>query len=70
MNNYSPHFFKRELDGSVKIRLKLKPEEASMIEEAAGETPVVLWLHRTIGATAKKQVREARRRRPEVAPPS
>jgi hypothetical protein len=49
----SPHFFRREKDGSVKLRIKLTPEEAAMIEEAAGETPLMLYIHRVLADRAK-----------------
>lgn len=62
------HFFRREPDGSVRVRMKWKDEEATMIEEAAGETPVLEWLYETINAAAERDVREARSQR-HIAPP-
>jgi hypothetical protein len=65
----SPNFFEREADGSVRIRFRLGPEEATMIEEAAGSTPLMVWLHRTLSETARRQVEAAREKRPPVGPP-
>lgn len=66
---HSPHFFKREPDGSVRLRLKFDNEEASIFEEAAGTTPVMVWIRRTLETTAKRQVKESRRKRQDIAPP-
>lgn len=66
---HSPSFFMREPDGSVRLRVRFSNEEASLFEEAAGETPVMIWLHRTLGEAARRQVREQRKRRPKVGPP-
>jgi hypothetical protein len=66
---HNPHFFNREPDGTVSLRIRFENEEASLFEEAAGDTPVMVWLHRTLEAAAKRQVREQRKNRPAVAPP-
>lgn len=66
---HSDHFFDREADGTVRLRIRFENDEASLFEEAAGDTPVMLWMHRTLQAAAKRQVREARRSRQQVAPP-
>lgn len=66
---HSPHFFARESDGSVRLRIRFENEEASLFEEAAGETPVMVWLHRTLGEAARRQVKEARSKRSKIAPP-
>lgn len=66
---HNPHFFARESDGSVRVRVRFEGEEAALFEEAAGDTPVMVWLHRTLTAAARKEVREARRRQPQVPPP-
>lgn len=64
----SPHFFRRDPDGSVRIRVRFTPEEAALIEEGAGETPLMLYIHRVLGERARyharkrKEVEEARRR--------
>lgn len=69
MAKNSPAFFRREDDGSVRLRIRFDPEEASLYEEAAGTTPVVDWLHATLGAAAREQVDKARREsQPKVAP--
>lgn len=65
---HSPHFFAREPDGSVRLRIRFENDEASLFEEAAGDTPVMAWLHRTLGEAARRQVR-ARRQRANVEPP-
>lgn len=56
--NMSPHFFRREADGSVRLRIRFTPEEASLIEEAAGETPLVLYIHRVLGDRARYHIRK------------
>lgn len=66
---HSPHFFNREADGTVRLRIRFDSEEAALFEEAAGETPVMVWLHRTLEAAAKRQIREQRRKRMQIAPP-
>jgi hypothetical protein len=66
---HSPHFFAREADGSVRLRLRFEGEEAALFEEAAGDTPVMTWLYRTLSAAAKRQVQEQRRNRPTAPPP-
>lgn len=66
---HSPSFFNREDDGTVRLRIRFENEEASLFEEAAGETPVMLWIHRTLSDAAKRQVKQARRRQPTIAPP-
>lgn len=66
---HSPHFFNREPDGTVRLRIRFDSDEAALMEEAAGETPVMVWLHRTLTSEAKRQVREARRKRGKVDPP-
>lgn len=65
----SKHFFDRMDDGSVRLRLKFTPEEASLFEEAAGKTPVMAWLHRTLLANAEEEVAAARAKRAPVPPP-
>lgn len=67
---HSPSFFARSADGTVRLRLRFTNEEASLFEEAAGETPVMVWLHQTLGETARRQVREQRKDRPKIGPPS
>jgi hypothetical protein len=54
----SPHFFKREADGSVRLRIRFTPEEANLIEEAAGETPLLLYIHRVLGDRARYHIRK------------
>lgn len=54
----SPHFFKREGDGSVRLRIRFTPEEAAAIEEAAGETPLLLYIHRVLADRAKYHIRK------------
>jgi hypothetical protein len=65
----SPHFFMREGDGSVRLRIRLSPEEASRIEEAAGTTPLLSWIHQTLQDAARRQVQSERDQRPPVGPP-
>lgn len=65
---HSKHFFHRESDNSVRLRIRFAPEEASLYEEAAGSTPVVEWLHRTLSEAARTQVAKARESQPKVLP--
>jgi hypothetical protein len=55
----SPHFFKRESDGSVRLRIRFTAEEAALIEEAAGETPLLLYIHRVLGERARYHISKA-----------
>lgn len=54
----SPHFFERERDGSVRVRIRFTPDEASLIEEAAGTTPLLLYIHRVLGERARYHIRK------------
>lgn len=66
----SPHFFDREPDGSVRLRLRFSEEEANTIEEAAGRSPLIPYILDAVNATAEKDAAEARRSRPKVRPES
>lgn len=66
---HNPNFFAREADGSVRLRVRFDNEEASLFEEAAGDTPVMVWLHRTLGEAARRQVQRERRRLQKYGPP-
>lgn len=59
----SPSFFKRESDGSVRLRIRFTAEEAALIEEAAGETPLLLYIHRVLGERARFHITKAQRER-------
>jgi hypothetical protein len=63
----NPHFFKRERDGSVRLRIRFSAEEAALIEEAAADTPVLLYIHRVLGERARHHIAEARTRRERQA---
>lgn len=65
----SKHFFTREGDGSVRLRMRFTSEEASLFEEAAGGEPILPWLHRTLKESARTQVNAARAKREPVPPP-
>jgi hypothetical protein len=65
----SAHFFTREPDGGVRLRLRFNNEVASLIEEAAGREPLMNWIYKTLETTAREQVRADRAQRPTVAPP-
>lgn len=56
----SPHFFRRERDRSVRLRLRLSEEEADLIEEAAGETPLMLYIHRVLNDRARYHIQKSR----------
>lgn len=64
--NARDHFFNRQPDGTVRLRMRLSPEEASLIEEAAGDTPLMIYLHKVVNAAAlrhRDKLRDARMRR-------
>lgn len=54
----SPHYFKREDDGSVRLRIRLDPEEAALIEEGAGTTPLMLYIHRVLKERATYHIKK------------
>lgn len=56
----SPHFFRREEDRSVRLRLRLSEEEADLIEEAAGDTPLMLYIHRVLNDRARFHISKSR----------
>jgi len=64
----SPHFFDREPDGSVRLRLRFSEEDANLIEEAAGRSPLIPYILRAVVETAKRDAERARRSRPRVRP--
>lgn len=49
--------------------MRFTGDEASLFEEAAGETPVMLWIHRTLKKEAAKQVKADRAKRQAALPP-
>lgn len=66
---HSKHFLAREDDGSVRLRMRFSSEEASLFEEAAGETPIMLWIHRTLKNAGEREVRKLQAKRAELPPP-
>lgn len=66
---HSAHFFAREPDGSVRLRIRFTSEEASMIEEAAGSTPLMIYLHRVVAGQARFHIQRAREGRPVLLGP-
>lgn len=68
-NVHSPHFFVREPDGSVRLRIRFTSEEASLIEEAAGTTPLMLYIHRVLGQQARFHIQKAREGQPILLGP-
>ncbi len=66
---HNPHFFNRDKDGTVRVRIRFDNEEAALFEEAAGDIPVMVWLHQTLGRAAREQVSQARRERAAIPPP-
>ena len=66
----SPSFFKRDHDGSVRVRLRFDDDTASLIEDAAGRTPLMVWVNNTLTAAAKQQVELDKKKQPVIAPPS
>lgn len=67
---HSPHFFARESDGSVRLRMRFSPEEASLFEEAAGRTPLMNWMHQSLVERAREEIASSRAAREHVPPPS
>lgn len=65
----SPAFFRRDEDGSVRLRLRFEPELASLIEEAAGRTPLMVWIYAALEDSARRQAEASRKNRPRVPPP-
>lgn len=58
---FNKHFFHRDRFGKVKLNVNLSAEEASLIEEAAGKVPLMLYIHRALNKQATHDVREARK---------
>lgn len=56
----NPHFFRREQDGTVRLRIRFTDEEASLIEEAAGKTPLLVYIHRVLRERARYHVKKSR----------
>lgn len=71
MNRPKPSaaFFSREPDGTVRLRVRFTGELASLIEEAAGTTPLMIWIYRTLESAARRQIEAARRAQPKIQPP-
>jgi hypothetical protein len=65
----SEHFFARESDGSVRLRIRFDGDEASLMEEAAGSTPLLAWIHKTLGEAARREVEETHRALQQIEPP-
>ncbi len=64
----SPHFFDREADGSVRLRLRFTEEQANLIEEAAGRAPLIPYILGAVTDAAERDAELARRDRPRVRP--
>jgi len=54
-----PHFFRRDKNGMVKLKINLSPEEAALIEEAANGTPVMVYVHRVLIDRARFHARRS-----------
>lgn len=65
----STHFFARESDGSVRLRIRFDAERASLIEKAAGDTPLLEWIDRVIYEGAVRDARKLEQLSSEVPPP-
>lgn len=64
------NFLQREPDGSARVRIRFTAEEARLIEEAAGTTPVLLYMHRVLNDRARYHIRKQKEdaaRRKELA---
>lgn len=66
----SPSFFSRDPDQSVRVRLRFEPQLASLIEEAAGRTPLLSWIYSALEAKALEEVEERTRLRKQIPPPA
>ena len=64
----SPHFFERERDGSARLRIRFSPEEATKIENAAGSTPLVPWIHQAVDREAARELERMESLQPRVKP--
>lgn len=62
-NNLSPHFFRRDENGSVRVRLRFSAEEANLIEEAAGSTPLIPYMQHVLLDRARIHAERARKDR-------
>jgi hypothetical protein len=49
---HNPYLFDQEYDGSVRLSIRFSSAEASLIEQAAGDTQLMVWLRPTINDTA------------------
>ena len=49
--------------------MRFSGEEASLMEEAAGETPIMLWMHKALKDAAAREVRARRAERTAKLPP-
>lgn len=61
----SRHFFRRDDNGTVRIRMRFSADEASLIEEAAGDTPLIVYMHRVLMDRARIHAEKARKERQE-----
>jgi len=67
---HRPRFFIREPDGSPRrLRIRLDPDLAALIEEAAGGDDLLDWMLNRLWDAASSEVDELRLRQPAVGPP-
>lgn len=59
----SANQFRRDPNGTVRIRMRFGPEEADLIEEAAGDTPLVTYMKRVLLERAKVHAEKAGKER-------
>lgn len=62
-------FFERDREGRAVVRMKFTPEEASLIEQAAGTTPVIAWLYQAVNRQAEEDLYELREAQAAIPPP-
>lgn len=55
--NSDERYFRRDKRGMVKLRMNLSPEEATLIEEAADGTPLMVYIHRTLISQSKRHIK-------------
>lgn len=55
-----PHHFKREKNGSVRLRIRLTLDEASTIEEGAGTTPLMEYMRASLLDAATRHAAKRR----------
>jgi hypothetical protein len=56
---------RRNADGSVRVRIRFTAEEAALIEDGAGDTPLMLYIHRVLNTRARYHIQGRAQREEE-----